>query len=54
MEMIKEEVKTAPMNNRYKRESVDEIDKEIEELESQRNQEATKPEESEEDSNLDA
>ena len=52
--MIKEEVKTAPMNNRYKRESVDEIDKEIEELESQRNQEATKPEESEEDSNLDA
>jgi len=45
MEMIQEEVKTAPINNRYKRESIEEVDKEIEELEAQRNQEEAEPEE---------
>ena len=50
--MIQEEVKTAPMNTRYKRESIEEVDKEIEELEAQRN----KTEETEvvEEENLDA
>ena len=36
--MVQEEVKTAPINRRYKRESIEEVDKEIEELEAQRNQ----------------
>jgi len=45
MEMIQEEVKTVPMNTRYKRESIEEVDKEIEELEAQRNQEEAEPEE---------
>tara|TARA_R100000315_G_C5225580_1_gene136737 strand:+ start:584 stop:1411 length:828 start_codon:yes stop_codon:yes gene_type:complete len=45
MESVQEEVKTAPMNRRYKRESVEEVDKEIEELEAQRNQEEAEPEE---------
>jgi DNA repair exonuclease SbcCD ATPase subunit len=38
MEMVQQEVKTAPINKRYKRESIEEVDKEIEELEAQRNQ----------------
>jgi len=38
MEMVQEEVKTAPINRRYKRESIEEVDKEIEELEAQRSQ----------------
>ena len=46
--MIQEEVKTAPMNNRYKRESIEEVDKEIEELEAQRNQQEAEPEVTEE------
>ena len=45
MESVQQEVKTAPMNRRYKRESVEEVDKEIEELEAQRNQEEAEPEE---------
>ena len=52
--MVQEEVKTAPMNNRYKRESIEEVDKEIEELEAQRNQQEAEPEvieEQEEDLN---
>ena len=32
MEIIQEEIKTAPMNRLYKRESIEEVDKEIEEL----------------------
>ena len=36
--MVQEEVKTAPINRRYKRESIEEVDKEIEELEAQRSQ----------------
>ena len=48
MESVQQEVKTAPMNTRYKRESIEEVDKEIEELEAQRNQE-----EEPEESNLD-
>tara|TARA_R110002020_G_scaffold473506_1_gene702862 strand:+ start:1891 stop:2730 length:840 start_codon:yes stop_codon:yes gene_type:complete len=52
MEMIQEEVKTAPMNNRYKRESIEEVDKEIKELEAQRNQQETEPEVTEEQENL--
>jgi len=52
MEMIQEEVKTAPINNRYKRESIEEVDKEIEELEAQRNQQEPEvTEEQEEDLN---
>ena len=43
--MVQEEVKTAPINKRYKRESIEEVDKEIEELEAQRNQEEAEPEE---------
>lgn len=50
--MIQEEVKTAPMNNRYKRESIEEVDKEIKELEAQRNQQETEPEVTEEQENL--
>ena len=50
--MIQEEVKTAPINNRYKRESIEEVDKEIEELEAQRNQQEPEvTEEQEEDLN---
>ena len=45
MESVQQEVKTAPMNTRYKRESIEEVDKEIEELEAQRNQEEAEPEE---------
>ena len=45
MESVQQEIKTAPMNKRYKRESVEEVDKEIEELEAQRNQEEAEPEE---------
>jgi len=45
MELVQQEVKTAPMNTRYKRESIEEVDKEIEELEAQRNQEEAEPEE---------
>lgn len=45
MELVQQEVKTAPMNSRYKRESIEEVDKEIEELEAQRNQEEAEPEE---------
>jgi len=45
MESVQQEVKTAPMNTRYKRESIEEVDKEIEELEAQRNQEEADPEE---------
>jgi len=46
MESVQQEVKTAPMNTRYKRESIEEVDKEIEELEAQRNQqEQAEPEE---------
>jgi len=45
MESVQEEVKTAPINRRYKRESIEEVDKEIEELEAQRNQEEAEPEE---------
>jgi len=41
MESVQQEVKTVPINSRYKRESIEEVDKEIEELEAQRNQ--TKP-----------
>ena len=43
MESVQQEVKTAPMNTRYKRESIEEVDKEIEELEAQRNQEVKLP-----------
>ena len=50
--MVQEEVKTAPMNKRYKRESIEEVDKEIEELEAQRNQQEPEvTEEQEEDLN---
>jgi len=45
MESVQQEIKTAPMNKRYKRESVEEVDKEIEELEAQHNQEEAEPEE---------
>tara|TARA_R100001443_G_scaffold4883_3_gene13528 strand:- start:218 stop:1045 length:828 start_codon:yes stop_codon:yes gene_type:complete len=45
MESVQQEIKTAPMNTRYKRESIEEVDKEIEELEAQRNQEEAEPEE---------
>jgi len=45
MESVQQEVKTAPMNKRYKRESIEEVDKEIEELEAQRSQEEAEPEE---------
>jgi len=52
MEMIQQEVKTAPINKRYKRESIEEVDKEIEELEAQRNQQEPEvTEEQEEDLN---
>ncbi len=49
--MIQEEVKTAPMSRRYKRESIEEVDKEIKELESQRNQEEPEVTEEQEDLN---
>ena len=50
--MIQEEVKTAPINRRYKRESIEEVDKEIEELEAQRSQQEPEvTEEQEEDLN---
>jgi len=50
--MVQEEVKTAPINKRYKRESIEEVDKEIEELEAQRNQQEPEvTEEQEEDLN---
>ena len=50
--MIQEEVKTAPMSRRYKRESIEEVDKEIEELEAQRSQQEPEvTEEQEEDLN---
>ena len=49
--MVQEEVKTAPINKRYKRESIEEVDKEIEELESQRNQEEPEVTEEQEDLN---
>ena len=50
--MVQQEVKTAPMNKRYKRESIEEVDKEIEELEAQRNQQEPEvTEEQEEDLN---
>ena len=50
--MIQQEVKTAPINKRYKRESIEEVDKEIEELEAQRNQQEPEvTEEQEEDLN---
>jgi DNA repair exonuclease SbcCD ATPase subunit len=39
MESITQEIKKTPMDSRYKRESIEDVDKEIEELESQRNQE---------------
>lgn len=48
MESVQQEVKTAPMNTRYKRESIEEVDKEIEELEAQRNQQEAEPEVTEE------
>tara|TARA_R100000234_G_scaffold88315_2_gene56762 strand:+ start:4185 stop:5021 length:837 start_codon:yes stop_codon:yes gene_type:complete len=52
MEMVQEEVKTAPINRRYKRESIEEVDKEIEELEAQRSQQEPEvTEEQEEDLN---
>jgi len=52
MEMVQQEVKTAPINKRYKRESIEEVDKEIEELEAQRNQQEPEvTEEQEEDLN---
>jgi len=52
MEMVQQEVKAAPMNKRYKRESIEEVDKEIEELEAQRNQQEPEvTEEQEEDLN---
>lgn len=50
--MIQEEVKTVPMNTRYKRESIEEVDKEIEELEAQRSK--TEEPEVVEEENLDA
>jgi len=46
--MIQQEIKTAPMSKRYKRESIEEVDKEIEELEAQRNQQEAEPEVTEE------
>ena len=46
--MVQEEVKTAPINRRYKRESIEEVDKEIEELEAQRSQQEAEPEVTEE------
>ena len=46
--MVQEEIKTAPINRRYKRESIEEVDKEIEELEAQRNQQEAEPEVTEE------
>ncbi len=50
--MVQQEVKTAPINKRYKRESIEEVDKEIEELEAQRNQQEPEvTEEQEEDLN---
>jgi len=49
MDMVQEQIKTAPINNKYKRESIEEVDKEIEELEAQRNQ--TEPEPVEENLN---
>ncbi len=50
--MVQEEVKTAPINRRYKRESIEEVDKEIEELEAQRSQQEPEvTEEQEEDLN---
>ena len=50
--MVQQEVKAAPMNKRYKRESIEEVDKEIEELEAQRNQQEPEvTEEQEEDLN---
>jgi len=52
MEMVQQEVKAAPINRRYKRESIEEVDKEIEELEAQRNQQEPEvTEEQEEDLN---
>jgi DNA repair exonuclease SbcCD ATPase subunit len=48
MEMVQQEVKTAPINRRYKRESIEEVDKEIEELEAQRSQQEAEPEVTEE------
>jgi len=45
MESVQQEVKTVPINSRYKRESIEEVDKEIEELEAQRNQTETSVEE---------
>jgi len=45
MESVQQEIKTSPLNSRYKRESIEEVDKEIEELEAQRNQEEIEPEE---------
>tara|TARA_R100000951_G_scaffold43431_2_gene36563 strand:- start:4727 stop:5557 length:831 start_codon:yes stop_codon:yes gene_type:complete len=45
MESVQQEIKTAPINSRYKRESIEEVDKEIEELEAQRNQTETSVEE---------
>ena len=50
--MVQQEVKAAPINRRYKRESIEEVDKEIEELEAQRNQQEPEvTEEQEEDLN---
>lgn len=46
--MVQEEIKTAPINRRYKRESIEEVDKEIEELEAQRSQQEAEPEVTEE------
>tara|TARA_R110001606_G_scaffold398089_1_gene576318 strand:- start:115 stop:945 length:831 start_codon:yes stop_codon:yes gene_type:complete len=45
MESVQQEIKTVPINSRYKRESIEEVDKEIEELEAQRNQTETSVEE---------
>ena len=45
MESVQQEVKTVPIKSRYKRESIEEVDKEIEELEAQRNQTETSVEE---------
>ena len=45
MESVQQEVKTVPINSRYKRESIEEVDKEIKELEAQRNQTETSVEE---------
>ena len=49
MEIIQEEIKTAPMNRLYKRESIEEVDKEIEELESQRSKQEAETEVTEEE-----